>query len=65
MQLKISENLKNFRKKNGFTQEYLAEQLNVSTAAVCKWESGASNPDITLLIPISRIFDISVDELLG
>ena len=46
--LKIGENIKINRKKHGLTQETLAELLNVSTTAVCKWESGATKPDITL-----------------
>lgn len=65
MQLKIGETIKMYRQKHQFTQEYLADRLNVSTTAVSKWESGAANPDVTLLIPIAKIFQISVDKLLG
>lgn len=39
-------NLKLFRKQNGFTQEEVAEKLNVSRQAVAKWESGETVPDI-------------------
>lgn len=65
MRLKIGEIIKMYRKKHQFTQEYLADRLNVSTAAVSKWESGVANPDVTLLIPIAKIFHINVDKLLG
>ena len=39
-------NLKLFRKQNGFNQEEVAEKLNVSRQAVAKWESGETVPDI-------------------
>ncbi len=63
--LKIAKSIKTQRKKLGITQGQLAARLNVSAAAVCKWESGNANPDISLLIPLSQMFNISVDELLG
>lgn len=65
MQLKIGENIKRLRRKNGMTQERLAEMLGVSYVAVSKWESASTCPDISLLIPLSEIFNVSVDELLG
>lgn len=40
--MSISENIKNNRKKAGYTQETLAEKLNVSVSAVSQWESGGS-----------------------
>ena len=47
------------------TQEQLAEKLNITNAAVSKWERGDSFPDITMLFPIADYFGISVDELMG
>lgn len=44
--MKFNENLKYLRKKEGITQEELAERLNVSRQSVTKWESGQSLPDI-------------------
>jgi transcriptional regulator with XRE-family HTH domain len=53
------------RKEKGITQEKLAEYMGVSKAAVSKWESGQSYPDILLLPELATYFNISVDELLG
>ncbi|MBQ7086620.1 MAG: helix-turn-helix transcriptional regulator [Clostridia bacterium] len=58
--LKIQE----LRKKAGLSQEGFAERLGVSRQAVSKWESGASTPDIEKIIAISKIFEISLSELL-
>lgn len=65
MELNIGLNIKRLRNEKGFTQEQLAERLNVSSAAVSKWEAKNSYPDITLLFPLAEIFGVSVDELLG
>ena len=65
MEISIGENIKRLRLEKGITQEQLAEKLNVSNAAVSKWERGGSFPDITLLFPLADYFGISVDELMG
>lgn len=52
------------RKSKGYTQKMLAEKLYVSDKAVSKWERGLSMPDISLLIPLSEILEVSVTELL-
>lgn len=52
------------RKEKGYSQKELAEKLMVSDKAVSKWETGHSLPDITLLIPLSDILDVTVTELL-
>lgn len=51
------------RKNKGLTQEALAEKLNVSRQAVAKWESGQVYPDISNLIQISNLFNVTVDYL--
>src|SRR5574344_685869 len=53
------------RKTKNLTQAEVAEKLNVSGQAVSKWETDASMPDIALLAPISDLFGVSIDELLG
>jgi len=53
------------RKKRGWTQTILAEKLGISTQSISKWECGVSSPDLSLIIPITKIFHISADELLG
>ena len=52
------------RKKNGWSQEELAEKLNISRQSVSKWESGASIPDIDKIIALSGLFGVSTDYLL-
>ena len=53
------------RLAKGLTQEQLAELLTISTAAVSKWETKNTYPDITMLFPLAEIFGVTVDELLG
>ncbi len=53
------------RKLNNITQEQLAKAVGVSTPAVCKWETGVSLPDITLLAPIARKLNTDLDNLLS
>ncbi len=52
------------RKKNGWSQEELAEKLNVSRQSVSKWESAASIPDINKILELSKIFGVTTDYLL-
>ena len=57
------EKLQVIRKSKGFTQDELAARLNVSRQAVAKWESGQGYPDISNLIGISDLFNVTVDYL--
>ena len=59
----FSEKLVVLRKNKGITQEGLAEKLNVSRQAVAKWESGQAYPDISNLIQISNMMNVTVDYL--
>ena len=59
----FSEKLQVLRKNKGYTQEALAEKLGVSRQAVAKWESGQIYPDISNLIQISDLMNVSVDYL--
>ena len=52
------------RKKNGLSQEDLAEKLNVSRQAVSRWEQGSAMPDAANIMAISRLFSVSADRLL-
>ena len=63
--IKINEQIAFLRKQKGLTQEELANALCVTNQAVSKWESAQCCPDIQLLPDIARLFDVSVDELLG
>ena len=62
--MKFNEKLKMLRKANNFTQEELAEKLNVSRQAITKWERGDGTPDIENLKQISILFNTSIDELI-
>ncbi len=59
----FSEKLQTLRKNVGLTQEELAEKHSVSRQAVAKWEAGGIYPDITNLIAISNLFNVTVDYL--
>ena len=65
MNIKLSNNIRAFRKARSLTQEQMAESLGVTVGAVYKWEAGLSTPDITLIVALADIFDTSVDVLLG
>ena len=56
--------LKAYRKKNGYTQDDIAEKLGVSRQAVAKWERGESVPDIESVVSLAGIFGVTVDVLL-
>ena len=58
-------NLQTARKMKKITQAQLAKKIGVSRSAVSMWELGASQPDNDTLILISRLLDISIDDLLG
>lgn len=60
----IAQNISELRKGAGMTQLQLAEKLNYSDKAVSKWESGASVPDVGVLLEISKLFGVTVDYLL-
>lgn len=60
----FQDKLQLLRKKEGLTQEGVAEKLGVSRQAVSKWESGQSYPDMDKLIALSDLFDVSIDSLI-
>ena len=53
------------RKALGWTQQMLAERLNISFQAISKWENGTSYPDVTILPKLAALLNISIDSLLG
>lgn len=60
----LGEKLKDARKNAGLSQEQLAEKLCVSRAAVAKWETDKGLPDVANLKALSKLLDVSIDELL-
>ena len=65
MKTNIGSNVRRLRGEKGATQEQLAEAMNVTCAAVSKWERGETLPDITLLQPLAYYFGVTLDELMG
>ncbi len=62
--MKVFEKIKELRSKRGWSQEQMAEKLNVSRQAVTKWETGAGAPDIENLAAIAQLFGVSTDVLI-
>lgn len=60
----LADKIIHLRKKNGWTQEELADKLNVSRQAVSKWEGAQSIPDMEKILQMSRLFEVSVDYLM-
>lgn len=61
----ININLKRLRKNNQYTQEEVAEKINVSRQSVAKWESGESFPDINSCVKLSKLYNVTLDDLVN
>lgn len=57
--------IRRLRKERNLTQEELAEQLNISSPAISKWENDTSMPDISQVVPLANVFGVSTDVLFG
>ncbi|MFJ8261068.1 helix-turn-helix domain-containing protein [Rummeliibacillus sp. NPDC094406] len=64
-ELQFANTISALRKQKGITQDQLASYVGVSKAAVSKWETGLSYPDILLLPKLATYYNLSIDELLG
>jgi transcriptional regulator with XRE-family HTH domain len=62
--MNFAEKLYTLRTQSGFSQEVLAEKLNVSRQAVSKWETGPTLPETDKIIAMSNLFNVSIDSLL-
>jgi transcriptional regulator with XRE-family HTH domain len=60
----LGKNIQELRNNKGYSQEYVATQMNVSRQAVSKWERDETLPDLYNLKKLASIFQISMDELL-
>ena len=65
MKLSVGETIRALRRRDGRTQEALAEALGVTGQAVSRWEAGGSYPDLELIPAIAHFFGVSIDELFG
>ena len=63
--MKFNEKLLELRKQKGWSQEEVGEKINVSRQTISKYESGLSTPEMDKLIELAKVFEISIDELVG
>ena len=63
--MQLGNNIQTLRKRKGFSQEKLAEKINVTRQTISNWELGETAPNPEQLILLSKEFDISIDELVG
>lgn len=59
----MKNHIKKFREKSGFTQQYLAEKVNVSRQTIISLENGKYNPSIFLAYKIAKVFNSSIEEI--
>ena len=65
MQLNLGMKIRELRRRDGRTQEALADALGVTSQAVSRWEAGGSYPDMQMIPAIANYFGITIDELFG
>ena len=63
--MKLSDKIVKLRKVNGWSQEELAEKLNVSRQAISRWEGATAQPDATNILQLSKLFGVTTDYLLN
>ena len=63
--LSVGQNIRRFRKEKDLTQSELAELIGVSVQAVSKWETDVGMPDISQIVPLARVLEVTTDCLLG
>ena len=57
--------VKELRLKNGYSQQKLARKLNVHQTAISQWETGRTNPDVDIASKMAKLFDVSLEYILG
>ena len=65
MQLDLGQKIRELRRRDGRTQENLADALGVTSQAVSRWEANGGYPDMQMIPAIANYFHISIDELFG
>ena len=61
----FKDNLVSIRKIHGYSQDELAEKVFVTRQAVSRWENGETTPNVETLKLLSKVFDVSINTLLG
>ena len=62
--MEFSEKLIQLRRKQGMSQEQLADRLGITRQSVSKWESGASDPSTSNLLALAKLYGVSAEDLL-
>ena len=65
MSLSLGQQISHHRKRTGLSQKKLAEFVGVTPAALSQYENGRREPNIVVITSIARVFDITIDSLLG
>lgn len=65
MKLTMGQTIRRLRHEKNLTQEELAERLNLTAQAISKWENDAGMPDISQIVPLASVLEVSCDLLLG
>ena len=65
MKIRINERLRELRIKSGYTQSQIAKILNIDRSTYSYYEIGKTMPDISSLLTLSKVFNISINELLA
>lgn len=63
--MKFYEKMTILRKRNGYSQEALAEKLGVSRQAVSRWETGETTPEMAIIVKICNTYNVSADYLIN
>ncbi len=63
--MSIGANIKKCRKERGYTQRELADMIGVSTQAISKWETDVGAPDISQIVPLASVLEVTTDTLFG
>ena len=61
--MNLSKQIKKYRERDGYSQEYLAEKLYVSRQSISNWENDKSLPDIHNLLMMCELFNVTLDDL--
>ncbi len=59
----FAKNLKNVRKDSGLTQKQVAERLQVVESCYANWEQGRTEPNVTMIRKLGKIFNVTIDDL--
>ena len=61
----VGERIALLRKKNGYTQQQLADILSLSSKTISRWETGEGFPEISIIPNLSKTLGVTIDQLLG